>query len=976
MKYDVRKMSMRWQTQRFLMIALALLALRVAANDANPRVLWLESDRVQQAWKGDDLQHVVDEETASPCLEWFQNPATKGAATLVLKGVAPSGYDVIRLQWKHIGGGAGLVVTAGRRNWYLFKDKYRPDVWRDAWLDLSLDDDMGGPILQSNGTFEIQLKFSNLPQNRAGEQAWRRIRVRNLCLLKFPVRLTCDPGRVTYEQDKDGLRTIFPMQLTNATGAKQTVELFLDPAPLRDFTAKFAENEVTLAPNAALTVPLVFSISAAKAAAHEPLYIEEAPVYARVKGDPDSLTTWYRGYVQWKPGGVVPPRRTAFPLMVDPAVRENVLQMAKQYPWARQALDRMLDVKDILERPVVVPELRHGYPAHNICPEHQKPVTYDLVNFKRHWCETGKHFVEGAGNIDRAAALVVHTRNSDDCARLGWAWFLGGDERCARKAAELLLAYAKRYPEWDYVNAGATGLRSRVTHANLGECWWIHGFVEGYDLVAGSPALTDAAKQTIRERFFLLASEDIQTHRICNNMQCEINWASGGAAIDAGAWYLAALRFSGSYGLRDMIELSFSEEGFSRENEFPYHFAAMYPIVSQGVAWEALGAHFFDPSVKRLFDAPLAFSLNQSLNCSGIYEIAYRFYGDPAYLSQLNRSGPSRDALLYGVPELPKQEGSNTLHNSSLPLAGKSTLRRGTAGDLRAIQIHWGSPTYRGGQDMLNYLVSFRGVPLNRSVTRIGYGYAVNGLSYVTLAGNVAQVDGLDQTGVRPAQVSIADGDMPMARYEATRAAAIYPGVRQSRVFAIAGDAFVTIDRLAADRERRFDLACYPAAADTVTVTPALTFADYPKLVEEGSGYKALEAPAIAACPQRFTLDYSADKSGEFKIRMHVLLDGPGQLIRSKTYTGWQPDYTPLYLVRRRAETFTAVTVIEAGQGALPVAAVERVPLKIDGRELPLSDGMTVKIVMKDGRTYEVVDSNLSTAGNQATVKAGKKESP
>ncbi len=951
-------------------VAFALLSMLTALPLlAADNLLWIESDSVQHAWEGDDLHRVVDEETGSPCLEWHQNPATKGTAKLVLRDVDPSQYDAIRLQWKHLGGGSGLAVTIGKRNWYLFKDKYLPNVWRDTWLDLSLDDDQGGPLLQPDGSLEILLRYYNLPQNRADEQAWRRVRVRNLCLIKFPVRLSCDPTRVTYGQDDQSLRTIFPMQLVNATDQPQTVELSLDPAPLRDFTAAFAQPEIELGPGATAVVPLTFTIAADKAAAREPLSIEEAPVYARVKGNPDSLTTWFRGFVQWKPGGVIPPRRTNRPLMVDPGVRDRVAAMAEQYPWAKQTLDRMLNVKEAIERPIVVPELRHGYSGHNVCPEHQKTVRFDLVNFKRHWCEAGKHYVEGAEHLDRAAALSVHTRNSNECGELGWAWYLAGNREAARKAADLLLAYAKRYPTWDYANAGATGYHSRVAHAVLGECWWIHGFVEGYDLIADSPVLTDEERQIIRTGLFLNASNGIQSHRVSKNQQCEINWASGGAAINADAWYLAALRLNGSYGLRGMIELSFSEEGFSRENEFPYHYAAMVPIIDQGVAWEALGANFFNARVKRIFDAPLAFSLNQRLGWSGAFEIAYRFYGDPAYLPQLNRSRPSRQALLYGVAPLPERDESASLPNSSLPLAGKSTLRRGTADDLRAVQISWGASTYRGGQDMLNYLTSFHNVGLNRSVTRIGYGYKVHGLSYKTLAGNLVQVDGLDQTGVRPVQVAMLEGDVPAARYEAPMSAAMYPGVHLSRTFAIAGDAFVIIDRLVSDRDRRFDLALYPAA-DSVTVAPEATFAAYPELAGQGSGYAALEDPAIAPCPSGFTLDFQPSEGKRtVQARYHVLLDGPGQLVRTKTYTNWHPYLTPLFLARREGASFTAVTVLEAGDKELPVAGVERLPVMLDGKELPAARALAVRVVMKDGTRYLVVDSDTSVKGTRRVGK-------
>ena len=934
-------------------------------HDRNTRVLWLEGDSVWPAWQGADVRRVVDEETGEVCLEWFQDPATKATAKLVLKGIDPERYDAVRLQWKHLGGGAGISVAVGQRNWYLFKDKYRPNVWRDAWLDLRLDDDRGGPHLNEQGELVVQLRFYNLPQNRSDEQSWRRVRVRGLRLVRFPVRLTCDPKRVEHHQDAKGLHTIFPMRLVNATARPQPVRLFLDPSPLRHFAAAFETTRLTAPPRGEATVRLTFSISAEAAATHDPLYIEEAPVYAVVEGDAQSLTTWYRAYVQWKPGGVVPPRRTRHPLLVPEGMREKVLERAKHHAWAKKALDKLCDATKALDRPLHVPELRHGYSGHNICPKCQKPLQFDMVRCRRHYCPHGKHHVEGAEHLDRAAALAVHTRNSNDCRTLGWAYYFTRDERYAKKAAELLLAYAARYPTWDYRNAAAVGYWSRVAHAVLGECWWIHGFVDGYDLVAASPSLTDAQRETIRRDFFALAAESIQSHRISKNQQCEVNWAAGGAAVNARCWYLAALRFTGAYGLRDQIELAFSEEGFSRENEFPYHYAALLPIVEQGVAYDALGARFFTPAVKRLFDAPLAFSIDQRLGWTRVYEVAYAHYRDPAYLRQLATARPGLTRLLHGVVPLPQQAAGGELTNSSLALAGKSVLRKGTVDALRAAQISWGASTWRGGKDFLNVLAHFRGVALNRSVSRIGYGYSIKGLSYDTLAGNLPQVDGLTQTGVRPRQVTIVHGDVPAAKYVAPVTAAMYPGVRLSRVVAIAGDTFAVLDRLASAEAHRYSFSFYPAA-DKLAFTGTGEFKPYPAFAGDGRAYSCVQSPTRARGVRRFAVDYApAKKKRRLVARAHFVLDGEGEVVQGRTHTGWHPFLTPLVVARRKAKTAACVLVVEAGDKELPVTKLEVLPVEVNGKAVPAHDGLAVAVATKGG-SYLVIDCDLP-----GTKKAG-----
>lgn len=464
-----------------------------SGGEVHASSLWLESPTVRSAWEGDSLQRILDEETGEPCLEWFQDPAVKASIRTGLPGVDPAEYDAVRLQWKHLGGGSSITVQVGQRQWYLYKDTYRPGQWRDVWLDLKLDDDMGGPLLADRGRCVVQLHFNNLPLLRKEERTWRRIRVRNLRLVRFPVRLSCDPTRVEYGQDDACVFTRYPLNLQNTTPAARDVELFIDPMRLLDFEASFEASETRLGPQESKVVWLSFSMKREKAARHSPLYMEEAPVYARVKGDPDSLTTWFRAFVQWKAGGIlVPPglpsaRGAASerprPWMVKPGTRERILERAQHHEWADKIVKNWISAADrAVEKEVRVPEVRHGYSVGGLCPEHTTSVRLDTEHFKRHFCEKGNHFVEGNAALDRLAALEVHLLHSKNCGFLGWAYYLTGQERYARKAGDILLAYAQVYPQWDYVKKESVGYWSRVAHAVLGECWWIHGMVNGYDV--------------------------------------------------------------------------------------------------------------------------------------------------------------------------------------------------------------------------------------------------------------------------------------------------------------------------------------------------------------------------------------------------------------------------------------------------------------------------------------------------------------
>ena len=947
-----------------------------ARTEGNPAVRWVEGNGARAKWERADLKRIIDEETGQPCLEWFEDPATKATAQTVVEGLQPNQYEAARIQWKYLGGGSSLTLQIGRRRWYLYKDSYRPDQWHDMWIDLNLDDDMGGPILDDRGRCVIQLHFRNLPLNRSEEKTWRRIRVRNLRLMTFPVRLSCAVGDIRYERTEKTVSTIFPLSLKNRTSRAQPVELFLDPLRLNEFRASFDVDEIVLRPQETKTAVLTFTAGTEQADRLPPLTIEEAPVYARVKGDPDSLTTWYRGYVQWKPGGVVipaelhgdqgTPATRERPWLVRPGTREKVLTRSKSYPWADKLVQKWLKPAALaLERPLRVPDVRHGYSTSGICPTHSDRVVLDTDQFQKHRCPKG-HTIEGNAALNRLAALRVHQNNSNGCRSLGWAYYLTRDERYAQKARDILSAYAQKYPTWDYRKKEALGYWSRVTHAVLGECWWIHGMVEGYDFVADSPSFAPTQRQAIERSLFGVAAEDIQSHRIIHNQQGEINWASGTAAVNARNWFLAARAFSGSYGFRDWLRLTFSEEGFSRESDIAYHFSAVGTVVHQGLAYEALGGSFFGRFAKRCFDAPLALSLTQNFGgYTQYYEVAYSRYRDAAYLPGLRAArarAPGQLTLLEGVLPLPEPEegAEGALTSTTLLQAGRTVLRSGTTTDLRAIDMAWGSPAHRGGKSLLDFQAWFQGVALNRRVFRIAYEFKQSGFPYHTIAGNVPEVDGLTQTGTRLQQVDFLKGEFPAARYIAPRTAPVYPGVRLSRAVAIVGDLFVVVDQMTSDVPHRYSFIFYPGG-DDVQLDPAGDFRPFPAFKEDGPDYWWIDSPERATMARRFALAYQAARhkqKGGLPARAHFLLGTESEVVSGKAWMTWAPFLSPVYFIRQQGRSAAFVVILEAGRKNLPMAECEVLPVSVDGRPAGPHEAVALRIKAR-GAEYLVLVADV-----------------
>ena len=110
----------------------------------------------------------------------------------------------------------------------------------------------------------------------------------------------------------------------------------------------------------------------------------------------------------------------------------------------------------------------------------------------------------------------------------GLIYQVTGDEKYARKAREILLAYAERYLTYPmHNNQGKPGKGGRVASQSLTEASWLIDMVQGADLVWTT--LSDTDRKAIADKLLRPALNEIilKSKLGIHNIQCRLNSAIG-----------------------------------------------------------------------------------------------------------------------------------------------------------------------------------------------------------------------------------------------------------------------------------------------------------------------------------------------------------------------------------------------------------------------------------------------------------------
>ncbi len=382
-------------------------------------------------------------------------------------------------------------------------------------------------------------------------------------------------------------------------------------------------------------------------------------------------------------------------LLLDERDFQRINKLAASEPWAAAVVKSLRDfaedwpaahVREYGLKEWALPSEGAGWSHAYVCPEHGVRLRQD----------GGKNLcpIDGKDYHGWPIDNVVYMQRNDDNAHaardLGLAYRLTGNAAYAEKARRIFAAYVEIYPKLpihDNDNKPDTIRGARVMSQTLSEAKWLVPLAFGYDLVR------DTMPREERQRFETVVLRGAAAV-IRRNDAGKSNWQSwhNAALLAAGLLLkdaeLVHLAIDGPGGFRFQMRESVTPDGPWYEGSWGYHFFALEPLLlTREMAARAELAVPEASALKRMLDAPLgcvfpdgslpAFNDSGGSRLKGsarYYEIGYRVWRDPRYLTVLDGTTRGLDALLWGEAKLPSGTPP-ALASEVLPVAGMATLR-------------------------------------------------------------------------------------------------------------------------------------------------------------------------------------------------------------------------------------------------------------------------------------------------------------
>lgn len=459
-----------------------------------------------------------------------------------------------------------------------------------------------------------------------------------------------------------------------------------------------------------------------------------------------------------------------------------------------------------------VPEQQAGYYHNFFCPEHAVQLVFDPHSPARHTCPVDGAAFSGEP-FDSAWLWSVNDMLSDAALKLACHAILGGKQAAAERerAADILTGYASRYRSLPRAAGQQPQYPGWATWSGLDESVWVIRLAWAYALLENS--LPEEGRQTIAAGLLRPAAAHIAAvaRRDIHNIANWNNAALATLALVLDDTALLEEATEGSHGLRAQLAQGVRDDGFWYEGSPSYHYYALAAIIWQVRALRSAGRAFNDGGVvQHMLRAPLdlAFpdlSLPAIHDCwydisllgqvghgipeaAGFLEVAYAWYGDPAFAWALGENYARRprlafEALLDGVSAVPEAPAP-TRASWRAAGSGLAILRSDEPADRQTMLILKAGPARfsHGHPDQLAIQLFSHGQRLSVDLGTPGYGIGLHESWYRhTASHNTALVDGRPQPladgyierfdpgagGLTEACVSWQDGD--------------YTGVRMSR---------------------------------------------------------------------------------------------------------------------------------------------------------------------------------------------------
>ncbi len=311
-------------------------------------------------------------------------------------------------------------------------------------------------------------------------------------------------------------------------------------------------------------------------------------------------------------------------------------------------------------QPTQIPLGYGGLAQDYFCPEQSTMLNYNEKT-GIHYCPVTNKQYSGE-KFDAAQRFYAHMKNSRTLKDLGLAYALTGDNKYAAAGRNILLQYAKNWP--DYNNPNSQKDRGHLFWQLSDEAQFAINLAWGYNLI--SPALTASEQQSIETGLLRPLYTNLQAHKT-DTISANRTWENAatcllGFAIDNPEWYKAAIE--GSFGMEEQIAKGLSDAGLWLESPLANHYAALSALsavaeIAQRYNYDLTSS----PKIKAMFTLPLTLPKSSEqptkIQAADLYELAYAWYKDPLYANYLRSiyNNPaikidrlSYRALFYGLP--------------------------------------------------------------------------------------------------------------------------------------------------------------------------------------------------------------------------------------------------------------------------------------------------------------------------------------
>ncbi len=357
---------------------------------------------------------------------------------------------------------------------------------------------------------------------------------------------------------------------------------------------------------------------------------------------------------------------------------ENELQKLrkkrKEQPWIMDILYEK--TKDVRNDSLKIQTKGIGnWTMYYFCNNCSLPLAFSWNQPFAHTCPSCGKIYRGEP-YDSAWWGIVNEKNRKSAEALGQLYILSEDKTYGRKAAEILLEYAKYYPDYQVHGDIPYNGPGKANAQTLDEAIFLRSLARAYDLVRD--CMTEEEQKRAESRLFRCGAEFLMENRHpqLHNHEVITDAALGILGIllkekryiDAGIY--------SSYGLIYQLEHGMQEDHLWFEGSLGYHFYALENFLEfEEFAIHTEHSHIGHPNYRKMLEVVLdyvredgAFPMLNDINAGHgglkdkfLYEFAYRYICS-AKMDQImgllyqNQERRNEKAFFYGKEILEKKK--------------------------------------------------------------------------------------------------------------------------------------------------------------------------------------------------------------------------------------------------------------------------------------------------------------------------------